>query len=53
MPDEKIKINSEIYGDSAYTGYTIEDDLKDGDLIELMIQRKSKSKRPDEPWVRF
>jgi hypothetical protein len=53
MPDEKIKINSEIYGDSAYTDYTIEDDLKDGDLIELMIQRKSNSKRPDEPWIRF
>jgi Transposase DDE domain len=32
---------SKIYGDSAYTDYTIEDDLKDGDLIELMIQRKS------------
>jgi hypothetical protein len=44
---------SKIYGDSAYTDYTIEDDMRDGDLIELMIQRKSNSKRPDEPWIRF
>ena len=44
---------SKIYGDSAYTDYTIEDDIRQGDLIELMIQRKSNSKRPDEPWVRF
>ncbi len=44
---------SKIYGDSAYTDYTIEDDIKQIDLIELMIQRKSNSKRPDEPWIRF
>lgn len=44
---------SKIYGDSAYTDYSIEDDVKEADLIELMIQRKSNSKRPDEPWIRF
>jgi hypothetical protein len=44
---------SKIYGDSAYTDYTIEDDIRQADLIELMIQRKSNSKRPDEPWIRF
>jgi Transposase DDE domain len=44
---------SKVYGDSAYTDYTIEDDVKQADLIELMIQRKSNSKRPDEPWMRF
>ena len=44
---------SKIYGDSAYTDYTIEEDAKEADLIELMIQRKSNSKRPDEPWIRF
>jgi len=44
---------SKIYGDSAYTDYTVEDDIRNGDLIELMIQRKSNSKRPDEPWIRF
>jgi|1185.fasta_scaffold92869_1 hypothetical protein len=44
---------SSIYGDSAYTDYTIEDDLKEADMIQLMIQRKSNSKRKDEPWIRF
>lgn len=44
---------SKIYGDSAYTDYTIEDDIKESDLIQLMIQRKSNSKRKDEPWIRF
>jgi hypothetical protein len=44
---------SKIYGDSAYTDYTIEDDTREAELIELMIQRRSNSKRPDEPWIRF
>ena len=44
---------SNIYGDSAYTDYTIEEDAKMGDEINLMIQRKSNSKRKDDPWIRF
>jgi hypothetical protein len=36
---------SNIYGDSAYTDYTIEDDIKEADFIQMMIQRKSNSKR--------
>lgn len=44
---------SNIYGDSAYTDYTIEEDARFGDEINLMIQRKSNSKRKDEPWIRF
>src|SRR3569833_1469433 len=44
---------SKIYGDSAYTDYTVEDDAREADLIELMIQRKSNSKRTDEPWIRY
>ncbi|HLL43976.1 MAG TPA: IS982 family transposase [Segetibacter sp.] len=44
---------SSIYADSAYTDYTIEDDAKDGEMLRLMIQRKSNSKRKDEPWIRF
>jgi len=44
---------STIYGDAAYTDYTIEDDLKEADFIHLMVQRKSNSKRKDEPWIRF
>jgi len=48
-----VAAESRIYADSAYTDYTIEDDLKDADLIQLMVQRKSNSKRKDEPWIRF
>ena len=44
---------SSIYADSAYTDYTIEDDIKEADLVQLMVQRKSNAKRKDEPWVRF
>jgi hypothetical protein len=48
-----VAAESKIYGDSAYTDYQAEDDMKEADLVELMIQRKSNSKRPDEPWIRF
>lgn len=48
-----VAAESRIYGDSAYTDYQIEDDIREADLLELMIQRKSNSKRPDEPWIRF
>src|SRR6476661_4729393 len=44
---------SKIYGDAAFTDYLIEDDLKEGEFIELMIQRKSNSKRKDDPWIKF
>lgn len=54
---KKLPINvapeSNVYGDSAYTDYGIEDDMKDADSINLMIQRKSNAKRKDEPWTRF
>ena len=44
---------SSIYADSAYTDYRIEDNMQEADFIKLMVQRKSNSKRKDEPWVRF
>ena len=44
---------SKIYGDAAYTDYQAEDDMREAELIELMIQRKSNSTRKDEPWIRF
>jgi hypothetical protein len=54
---KKLPINvapeSNVYGDSAYTDYGIEDDMKEGDDINLMIQRKSNAKRTDQPWTRF
>jgi len=36
-----------VYADSAYTDYTIEDNLFSKELILLKVQRKSNSKRPD------
>ncbi len=44
---------SSIYGDAAYTDYTIEDDMKETEMVELMVQRRSNAKRKDEPWLRF
>jgi hypothetical protein len=44
---------SNIYADSAYTDYSIEDDAKEADGILLKVQRKSNAKRKDEPWQRF
>lgn len=48
-----VAAESKIYGDSAYTDYQVEEDMKQAEMIELMIQRKSNSRRPDEPWIRF
>jgi hypothetical protein len=48
-----VSPESNIYGDSAFTDYTIEDDMKEADLVQLMIQRKSNATRKDEPWIRF
>jgi hypothetical protein len=48
-----VAAESKIYGDAAYTDYQTEDDMREADLIELMIQRKSNSLRKDEPWIRF
>ncbi|GAB3413470.1 IS982 family transposase [Niabella aquatica] len=48
-----VAAESKIYGDSAYTDYQAEDDMKAAELVELMICRKSNSRRPDQPWIRF
>ena len=42
-----------IYGDAAYTDYSVEDDMLEADGVHLKISRKSNSKRPDEPCARF
>jgi hypothetical protein len=42
---------SNIFADSAYTDYGIEDDLMDADAIKMMVHRKSNSKRPDKPHI--
>jgi len=41
---------STVYGDSGYTDYTFEDEIKDAENISLKIARKSNSKRKLEPW---
>lgn len=45
--------NSTIYGDSAYTDYSCEDIWNEAEGINLMIARKSNTKRPHEPWENF
>jgi hypothetical protein len=44
---------SEVYSDSAYTDYTVEDDLFNTSQIELKVMRKKNSKRKDEPWNQY
>lgn len=44
---------SDVYGDSAYTDYTAEDDLKQSSQINLQIMRKKNSKRQDPPWNQY
>lgn len=44
---------SELYGDSAYTIYEFEDLYAECDAVNLMIERKKNSKRPDSPALAF
>lgn len=44
---------SDVYGDSAYTDYTAEDDLKQSSQINLQIMRKKNSLRQDPPWNQY
>jgi hypothetical protein len=44
---------SNLYADAAYINYSIEDEMKDADGINLKVQRKGNSKRKDEPCTQF
>jgi len=44
---------SNVYGDSAYTNYEIEDLMRETELISLNIQRKANSKRKDSQSAAF
>lgn len=44
---------SEVYADSAYTDYTVEDDLKESSQIFLKVMRKKNSLRQDQPWNQY
>lgn len=48
-----VAAGSIIYADSAYTNYAIEDMLKDAENIDLLVARKSNSKRKHEPYVDY
>jgi hypothetical protein len=48
-----VAAESKIYADAAYTDYQTEDDMRETELVELMVQRKRNSLRKDEPWIRF
>lgn len=54
---QKMHVNvpaeSRVYGDSAYTSYELEELYRETELIELMIGRKSDSKKPDAPYQRL
>jgi hypothetical protein len=41
---------SQVYADSAYLDYTVEDDLIETSQISMQVMRKSNSKRQDAPW---
>lgn len=48
-----IAPQSIIYMDAGYTDYNSEDDLFEAEGIVAKVQRKTNSKRKDEPYTRF
>lgn len=44
---------SELYADSAYTSYELEDLFWECDQVKLLVCRKSNATRKDEPWQAF
>jgi hypothetical protein len=49
----QVAAGSKIYADNAYTNYVIEDMLKDAENIDLLVARRSNSKRKHEPYIEF
>lgn len=48
-----VASESNIYADAAYTDYSIEDDIAQGEQIRLRVARKSNAQRKDTPWLAF
>jgi hypothetical protein len=48
-----LPAESEVFGDSAYTNYEIEDQLMECDQIALKVHRKSNAKRKDSASAAF
>ena len=44
---------SDLYVDSGYTNYELEDYYKELEQIYLLVERKSNSKRPDSPAMKY
>ena len=49
----ELPAGSEVFADSAYTNYQIEDQLMEADLVALKVHRKSNAKRKDSPSAAF
>ncbi len=48
-----LPAGSNLYADSAYTNYELEDYYKELEKIYLLVERKSNSKRPDSPVMKY
>jgi len=48
-----LPVGSQLYADSAYTSYEIEDLFSECDQVKLLVCRKSNATRKDEPWQAF
>jgi hypothetical protein len=48
-----LEQGSRVYADAGYTNYKIEDMLHQAEKIELLVARKSNSKRKREPYQEF
>lgn len=51
--DFDLPPGSTVYADKAYNHYLVEDCLAEDGQIDLCPYRKSNSKRPDPPWIRY
>lgn len=52
MPPKR-QPGSEVYVDSAYTDYTVDNDLEESSQIFLKVMRKNNSLRQDQPWNQY
>ena len=48
-----LPVGSELYADSGYTDYQMEDLMAECDQVRLMAVRKSNAKRGDDPATAF
>ena len=48
-----LPVGSQLYADSAYTSYELEDLFYECNQVKLLVCRKSNATRKDEPWQAF